>query len=207
MEKIIATIKSIFDSIFKKFDEVGFKGLKGYIFLIGAIVLFISPMLVFSFTFGRKLYVGLFDYEKIVLNVILNTILFIILYILGSIRQVNSIDEDNNKEDEENNKEKNGFNVFCTLLLMGMISGFIFISYLIYKQFTESIEVKIGISLLFLFLLSIIAYYFSQWLILIKELNKDCKDFREIQAKKKKEEKEKEKNKDEDDEMEDMEEL
>lgn len=161
---MVKYIKDFFVGIFKRFDKDGFKGMEKYILLIGAIILFIGPMVVFSSTFGKKLYIGLVDYEKIALNIILNTVLFVVLYIVGSIREVDVKDED-----------RSGFNIFMTLILMGIISFFIAISYFIYKGFTESVEVKIGIALLFLFILIIVAHYILQWVILIRELNSNLK--------------------------------
>lgn len=149
---------SILVKLFNKFEKDGFLGVKKYFILFISIILFLSPITIFNMTYGKGLFEGSSEVEKIVYNLIVNTLIFIILYIIGSVRKIKNV------------KDVIAFNTCMTLFLMGVITLVISVSYNIYEFFKESAQFKLGILLLVLTVLIIIAYYTVKWVRLIREL-------------------------------------
>ena len=168
--------KNILIKLFNKFENESFMGLKKYFILFISIILFISPITIFNMTYGKGLFEGSYEYEKIILNLIINTLIFVILYIIGSVREAKEV------------KNIEVFNIIMTLFLMGIISLGIIVSYYIYIFFTESTEFRIGIISLVLIILILVAYYSLKWVKLFKDLNNNINRYIEINDEENKEE-------------------
>lgn len=139
----------VVDTIFNKIDKEGISGLKKYCIFIISVILFISPITIFSMTYGRELFMRYSQYEKVILNIVINTLVFVFLYYIGArVRHV------------EIEEKRTALNIIVTLFIMGGSSSLMVISYAIYQIVIGSMEVKIGI-ILFLVFVIISFIYFS----------------------------------------------
>ena len=135
-------------AIFDKIDKDGVSGLKKYCIFIILVILFISPITIFSMTYGRELFISYSEYEKIILNIVINTLLFILLYYIGA--RVRNIEKE---------EKRIALNTIITLFIMGGSSSLLMISYGIYQIVIGSIEIKIGIVLLLVFVIVSFIYF------------------------------------------------
>lgn len=139
----------VVDTIFNKIDKEGISGLKKYCIFIISVILFISPITIFSMTYGRELFMRYSQYEKVILNIVINTLVFVCLYYIGArVRHI------------EREEKRTALNIIITLFIMGGSSSLMVISYAIHQIIIGSMEIKIGI-ILFLVFVIISFIYFS----------------------------------------------